>query len=128
MTGTRNLAHWPRRLLALLAVPALLWAASPAHAEISFDSGPVRPVAMSPDGKRLYTVNTPNNTLEIFDLAGKPLVGKAYIELDEEPERLLAVSLAPPEWSERLIPPFGRNSAMDATTIVPGALPPLGAV
>jgi len=32
-----------------------------------FESGQVRPLAMSPDGTRLFAVNTPNGTLEIYD-------------------------------------------------------------
>src|SRR5512134_1745787 len=31
-----------------------------------FESGHVRPMALSPDGARLYVVNTPNNCLEVF--------------------------------------------------------------
>ena len=31
-----------------------------------FESGHVRPLALSPDGKRLYAVNTPNNCLEVY--------------------------------------------------------------
>ncbi|NUP10872.1 MAG: beta-propeller fold lactonase family protein [Polyangiaceae bacterium] len=33
---------------------------------VLFESGQVRPLALSPDGKRLYAVNTPDNRLEIF--------------------------------------------------------------
>ncbi len=40
---------------------------------VEFESGQVRPLAESPDGKKLFAVNTPNGTLEIFDLtAGAP--------------------------------------------------------
>jgi YVTN family beta-propeller protein len=31
-----------------------------------FESGHVRPLALSPDGQRLYVVNTPNNCLEVY--------------------------------------------------------------
>lgn len=34
----------------------------------AFESGPVRPMALSPDGARLYVVNTPDNRLEIFSV------------------------------------------------------------
>jgi len=37
---------------------------------INFDSGQVRPLALSPDKTRLYAVNTPDNRLEIFDVTG----------------------------------------------------------
>ena len=35
---------------------------------VEFESGHVRPLALSPDGKSLFAVNTPNGTLEVFDL------------------------------------------------------------
>src|SRR6204780_418877 len=46
-------------------------AAAPAPAGppfVEFESGHVRPLAMSPDGTTLFAVNTPNGTLEAFDL------------------------------------------------------------
>src|SRR5262245_24814406 len=33
-----------------------------------FESGQVRPLALAPNGKYLYAVNTPDNRLEIFAL------------------------------------------------------------
>ena len=36
---------------------------------IEFESGHVRPLAMSADGLTLFAVNTPNGTLEVFDLS-----------------------------------------------------------
>jgi len=38
-----------------------------------FEAGQVRPVAMSPDGTKLFAVNTPNATLEIFDIGADEL-------------------------------------------------------
>lgn len=35
---------------------------------IAFESGPVRPLAISPDGKRLFVTNISDNRLEIFDI------------------------------------------------------------
>ncbi|HYD49533.1 MAG TPA: YncE family protein, partial [Terriglobales bacterium] len=35
---------------------------------VEFESGQVRPLALSPDGTRLFAVNTPDNRLEIFDI------------------------------------------------------------
>ena len=43
-----------------------VWAVSPF---VSFESGQVRPLALSPDGTLLFAVNTPDNRLEIFDVA-----------------------------------------------------------
>lgn len=39
-------------------------------AEPLFESGPSRPLALSPNGARLFAVNTPDHRLEIFDLTG----------------------------------------------------------
>ena len=52
-----------RRLLVLFAALA---AALPARAFVAFESGPVRPVALSPDGTRLFVANIPDGRLEIF--------------------------------------------------------------
>lgn len=35
---------------------------------VAFESGQVRPLAMSPDGTRLFAVNAPDNRLEIFNI------------------------------------------------------------
>jgi hypothetical protein len=73
------------RLSLLVLAIALAWAAnefwstkvaasSAGPLFVEFDSGHVRPLAISPDGTRLFAVNTPNGTLEIFDLTqGSPL-------------------------------------------------------
>ncbi len=34
----------------------------------NFESGQVRPLAISPDGQFLFAVNTPDSRLEVFDL------------------------------------------------------------
>src|ERR1700726_3635226 len=43
-------------------------AASTGPSFIEFESGHVRPIAMSPNGQTLFAANTPNGTLEVFDL------------------------------------------------------------
>ena len=63
--GWRDLGS---RLAAWLAVPLAMLGATQALGAVTFDSGPVRPVAMSPDGRKLFAVNTPNNTLEVFNV------------------------------------------------------------
>ena len=37
---------------------------------MAFESGQVRPLALSPDGQRLFAVNTPDNRLEIYSTNG----------------------------------------------------------
>ncbi|MEO8098934.1 MAG: hypothetical protein ABI811_14625 [Acidobacteriota bacterium] len=66
-------------------------AASSGPSFIAFESGHVRPLAMSPDGKMIFAVNTPNGTLEILDLAsGAP--GPFRIPVGLEPVAVAARS------------------------------------
>ena len=45
--------------------------ASPAGAQfVTFETGQVRPLALSPDQSQLFAVNTPDGRLEIFDVDG----------------------------------------------------------
>ncbi|MGH1472634.1 MAG: YncE family protein [Cellvibrionaceae bacterium] len=37
---------------------------------VTFESGQVRPLALSSDGNTLYAVNTPDNRVEVFDVSG----------------------------------------------------------
>lgn len=39
----------------------------------TFETGQVRPLAISPDGKRLFAANTPDNRLEIYDITSSGL-------------------------------------------------------
>src|SRR5262245_53323831 len=40
---------------------------------VEFESGPVRPIALSSDGSKLFVTNIPDNRLEIFDVDGDGL-------------------------------------------------------
>jgi len=54
-------------LLAVLACASRAEPALPAAGRFAtFESAPVRPIELSPDGKRLYVLNTPDNRLEIY--------------------------------------------------------------
>jgi hypothetical protein len=78
-------------LLTLLCVAA----ATPAGAQTSFvefESGPVRPLAMSPDGTRLFAVNTPDNRLEVFSITGGALALVDSIPVGMEPVAVAARS------------------------------------
>ena len=57
-----KLAGCALSLLALLISPSGL----PAADFIAFESGPVRPLALSPDGDMLFVANTPDNRLEVI--------------------------------------------------------------
>ena len=64
-----------RRVTACALV--LLSATSGRAAFTTFESGQVRPLALSPDGTRLFAVNTPGNHLEIFAVDGSGDLSKS---------------------------------------------------
>jgi len=53
-------------LLSLVTSPAI--GVPPVPTFIEFESGPVRPVALTPNGQYLLVTNTPDNRLEVFDV------------------------------------------------------------
>jgi YVTN family beta-propeller protein len=55
-----------------------------------FESGQVRPLAMSPDKQFLFAVNTPDNRLEIFRIGTGQLVRTASIPVGLEPVAVAA--------------------------------------
>ena len=57
---------------------------------LNFESGPVRPLALSPNGSRLFVVNTPDNTLEIFDVGASGLNWTAAVAVGMEPVAVAA--------------------------------------
>ena len=52
---------------------------------IEFESGQVRPLAMSADHNTLFAVNTSNGTLEIFQIGGGNLAQTAHVPVGMEP-------------------------------------------
>ena len=75
MTRARDLFRWmtaPRGAMLAMLAGALLAGPGSAAAQgsfVTFESGQVRPLALSPDGTRLFAVNTPDNRLESFLVA-----------------------------------------------------------
>src|SRR5258708_1490453 len=59
---------------------------------LEFESGPVRPIAISPDGTKLFAVNTPNATLEIFNVTATGLTFSARVPVGLEPVAVAARS------------------------------------
>jgi len=59
---------------------------------VTFESGQVRPLALSADGQRLYAVNTPDNRVEVFDVSGSKPVPLGAVQVGLEP---VALALAP---------------------------------
>jgi len=77
----------------LAAALALLSLAGPALAQGNytlFESGPVRPVALSPNGAKLFVCNIPDGRLEIFDVSPAGLAHVASVPVGVEPVAVAA--------------------------------------
>ena len=59
---------------------------------VLFESGQVRPLALSPDGRTLFAVNTPDNRLEVFHVSEKGLNHLGSISVGLEPVSVAARS------------------------------------
>ena len=87
------------RLFAFLAVAAAI-VVDPAFglpndfstAFTLFESGQVRPLALSPDGTRLFAVNTPDNTLEILNVGAGGVAKVSSVPVGLEPVAVAARS------------------------------------
>ena len=78
----RTITRW---LAGIAPVLLVLFVAQPVLASfVAFESGHVRPLAMSPDGTRLFAVNTPDNRLEIFavNAAGLTLIDSVPVGME----------------------------------------------
>ena len=60
-------------------------AAVAAQSFVAFETGQVRPLAMSPAGDRLFVVNTPDNRLEIFTITAAGLTPTDSVPVGLEP-------------------------------------------
>ncbi len=87
-------AHTSRRIrTASLAVAGMLLvlsgvaraSGSPSGSFVNFETGQVRPLALSPDGGRLFAINTPDNRLEIFSPSASGLSHSGSIPVGLEP-------------------------------------------
>jgi len=78
-----------RRSLPLAAALAL--STAPAFASyVLFESGQVRPLAMSPDGTKLFAANSPDNRLEVFSVSAGGLTKTGSVEVGMEPVAVAA--------------------------------------
>jgi DNA-binding beta-propeller fold protein YncE len=71
----------------------LLGATAPALAQpsyLAFESGPVRPIALTPNGTRLLVCNIPDNQLEIFAVSADGLTHLASVPVGMEPVSVAA--------------------------------------
>src|SRR5262245_56479591 len=73
---------------------AVLTTAAPVRANfVEFESGQVRPLALSPDKTRLFAVNTPDARLEIFNVDGSgDLTHAGSVPVGMEPVAVVARS------------------------------------
>jgi DNA-binding beta-propeller fold protein YncE len=80
------------RALAFAIVALAL--ALPAQASfVTFETGQVRPLALSPDGTRLFALNTPDSRLEVFDVDGNgDLSHASSVPVGMEPIAVAALS------------------------------------
>ncbi|VAW54507.1 FIG00841528: hypothetical protein [hydrothermal vent metagenome] len=74
-----------RRFFCVTFVLAISTQNSLASSFVTFESGHVTPLAKSPDGSQLFSVNTPDNHLEIFNIKTDGLVHIASIPVGLEP-------------------------------------------
>src|SRR6185436_17059286 len=75
---------------AALTQPGSATTPSPPPPFTLFESGQVRPLALSPDKQHLFAVNTPDNRLEVFQIQQDQLVRKASIPVGLEPVAVAA--------------------------------------
>jgi len=78
-------------ILVLSAVNARA-SGSPDGSFVNFESGQVRPLALTPDGTTLLATNTPDNRLEIFDVQGGSLVHTGSVPVGLEPVAVATLS------------------------------------
>src|SRR5206468_6615631 len=76
------------RSFLLLAVA--LSAAPAAASFVTFESGQVRPLALSPDGSQLFAANTPDDRLEIFSVGSDGLTHTGSVPVGLEPVAVAA--------------------------------------
>ncbi len=78
---------WFRRAAALGAALVSLGSARALAAPsfTLFETGQVRPLALSADGTHLFAVNTPDNRLEVFDVTGASLAHVGGVTVGLEP-------------------------------------------
>jgi DNA-binding beta-propeller fold protein YncE len=71
----------------------VLGAVAPAAAQpsfLAFESGPVRPMALTPDGTKLLVCNIPDNRLEIFSVSAGGLTYDTSVPVGMEPVSVAA--------------------------------------
>ncbi|WP_235685298.1 MULTISPECIES: YncE family protein [Corallococcus] len=91
MSKNRWRAH-ARLLCAAVSLFVSSRAAAQAPSFIEFESAHVRPLALSPDGTKLFAVNTPDNRLAVFNVTNGGLSLVAEVPVGLEPVSVAARS------------------------------------
>lgn len=76
--------------LVALLVPCIDVRSGASPSFVTFESGHVRPLALSPDGRRLFALNTPAGRLEIFDVTVGGLSPAGEVTVGLEPVAVAA--------------------------------------
>jgi DNA-binding beta-propeller fold protein YncE len=77
---------------AAVVLMALAFPAAAIDSYVNFETAPTRPVALSPDGSRLFVVNTPGARLEVFDVFKKRLFHRGSVPVGIDPVSVAARS------------------------------------
>ncbi len=80
------------RLACSLLLASLLAPVARGQSFVTFESGQSRPLALSPNGSRLFAVNTPDARLEVFGVGGAGLTHLASVPVGLEPIAVAARS------------------------------------
>lgn len=59
---------------------------------VTFESGQVRPLALSPDGNTLYAANTPNSSLEVYSIGNATLTRRETVPVGLEPVSVATIN------------------------------------
>ena len=101
----------------LLGCAGFAGAQSLGGAFVNFESGHVRPLALSPDGTVLFAVNTPDNRLAIYSVSAGGLALAAEVPVGLEPVAVAARSNTE-VWVVNHL-----SDSVSIVTVVPGNLP-----
>jgi DNA-binding beta-propeller fold protein YncE len=83
--GIARIGRWLAAGSALLMAATVSPVALCAPSFITFESGHVRPLALSADGSKLFAVNTPNNTLVVYNITPHGITKHAEVSVGMEP-------------------------------------------
>ncbi|XXF78960.1 hypothetical protein P2318_04165 [Myxococcaceae bacterium GXIMD 01537] len=83
---------WRAALTVMMLVGLTSASGASANSFTLFESGQVRPLALSPSGRFLFAVNTPDNRLEVFEVQSGGLVPRASVPVGLEPVAVAARS------------------------------------